>query len=154
MIKWSDLDFRAWRLKYAKDLNIKKIVGLDTETYRGQAFLLCDSLGNAFTIDSFQDGMNALHIGHRNQTLNLFFNIRYDVNSILSYLPRELITQLHTTNMLNVGGYKIFYLPRKFLKIRKDGLTTSFFDAYPFASSSLDKAALRYLGKRKDDMNS
>jgi len=130
----------------------KPVRAFDTETYRGRAFLLCDSDGNAYEIKDTLDALEVLANNRFNRSINFFFNIDFDVRAILSYLPKEILTDLYVLNEVEVGEYYIYYIPRKFLKVRKGKRGVSYFDLYQFVNCSLEKACSKYLNLHKTDI--
>ncbi|MCC7575110.1 hypothetical protein KO361_05970 [Candidatus Woesearchaeota archaeon] len=62
-------------------------VSFDTETRKGKPFLLCDSSGNVLT--KHEDMID--HLLNQKDTLNTFYNLSYDKNAILKFLPKDCL---------------------------------------------------------------
>ncbi len=127
----------------------KPILGLDTETIEGKCRLLCDSKGNSLDMFKLSDFLEFIELHEYNKTINLFFNLHYDAQSILTYLPNEILFDLHIFNEVVYDDITIRYIPRKKLSFRYNKKNYHFFDIFQFYLTSLDKASAKYIGERK-----
>lgn len=120
---------------------------LDTETFRGRAFLL-STPKRVYQLAGWQDFLDAcLEIGKRRF---VWWNLDYDVTALFKWLPRDLIEQLTIQCGGKIGDTYVEYLPGKYLRLaRKGAYSLRFYDLYYFYQSSLDHAAEKYLGERK-----
>jgi hypothetical protein len=82
-------------------------------------------------------------------TCNFFYNIDYDVSSILKMLPRALLEEIKTTTTTVYGIYKLRYIPRKLFTITIGKNVVSYFDIAQFYACRLEKAASKTLGEHK-----
>lgn len=128
----------------AKRDNDIKIVGLDTETYKGSAYLMttADSYIVSHTRKDFLD-----FAYHNGGDINFFYNLDFDVRAFLvKYLRLEDVKRLYYTGKINVDGYRIVYLRTKVLKLNGK----SYYDLAQFYNYlSLDNASKRYLNLDK-----
>jgi hypothetical protein len=117
----------------------RPVYGLDTETYRGNIFLLADSdhcyIDKDVNADSVIDFL--FQKKYRN-AVNLFFNIKFDAGVILKLLGNELYTYLKTRRLdFQHKDYRIKYIPNKCLTISKGHHSTSFYDIAQFYGASI-----------------
>ena len=157
---------RRFRKSYPKKYDC---VGLDTETYKGKCKLICDSYGIYNEPETFNDIARFLTETRYVNKKNFFFNLRYDFQSLIKFLPIELIYELYSTNECYINDiydenimYHLFYLEKKFFRIKKmkfddnnnDVLKRghcSFYDLASFLEGSLDSLSEKYLGEHKID---
>ena len=131
----------------------KEVIGFDTETYKGRAFLICSSDGKSHPIKGFNDILFAVHRVEYTKTLNLFYNLKFDALAMLKYLPRDVLKELYIVGKVDYEGVRINYIPKKRLSIRRQNRTVTFFDIAQYYMMSLDKASKKYLGEGKNDMD-
>lgn len=134
-------------------------IGFDTETKDGLAKLICTRSLICHPA-SFDDCMTFLtRNAFRSKTL-CFYNIKYDVQAILKWLPPDFWRELHETNVTKYYNYTLKWIPGKFFKIQKKVSKKSrsfmFFDCSQFykrgnAKTTLADAALRHLNRTKLD---
>ena len=125
-----------------------KYVGLDTETVNGRAVLICTP-DLACYPESWRGCVDFLFsTGARDY---ITWNVTYDSQAILSYVPRTVMARLREHNRVRYRSCSIRYIPRKQLQItnHRIGRTVAFWDCYPYFDSSLDAAAGTWLGERK-----
>lgn len=126
-----------------------KYTALDTETYRGKAFLLSHAEG-VIELNSFADFLNACRkLGKR----FVFYNLEYDISAILKFLPETLTKRLYLEKSVTYKGCTFRYLVGKYFKIKWGKECFHFYDIYPFYQTSLDYAARKFLGCRKIKVN-
>lgn len=81
---------------------------------------------------------------HGEKPIYVWFAFDYDVNMILGDLPlkgeEHSIEELRRLNHTFWEGYKITYIPRKILKVRKDGRYFHSTDIFSFYQTSFEKA--------------
>ena len=126
----------------------KTIIGFDTETYDGKAFLLCDS-ENSYTMDS--DNMIEWLMQRKyRDSINFFYNIDYDVMAILkNIMDFPAFKKLYYSNEYIYDDITIKYIPRKFFNLKKDSNSVSYYDLFQFYNMSLDNASKTYLNEEK-----
>lgn len=128
----------------------KENTGIDTETYKGYVHLICDDSGRFKDIDSFDGIIQFLtHLRYRNK-FNWFYNIKFDFESIIKYLDYSDLLALYHDKRITYGKYEITYLDKKFFSIQ-DNVNNNyyFYDLFNFLDTSLNKAALKFLGDEK-----
>ncbi len=125
-----------------------KVTALDTETYKGKAFLLSWPNG-VKQLERFGDFVEACK---RLGKLFVFFNIDYDVSAILKYLPKAIVEKLYMEKWVNLKAYRLRYLPGKYFRIMTKSGGLHFFDLFPFFQTSLNTACAKHLGKKKAAM--
>lgn len=125
-----------------------EICAFDTETINGYCRLITDSYGKFAFTKSFEDCadfiMDEKHQGKR----NFFFNLRYDSQAILKYLPVSVLDLLHQVNSVEYGAYDIRLVEKKFFSISKEHRTVRFFDISQFYRKSL-KVCAPLVGMKK-----
>lgn len=131
----------------------KPVMGWDTETYEGRCKLLANSSNEFLYPSSFDDILKFFIDQSVNRHINMFFNLRYDIQSLLTYLPIENLVDLHTLGETTYENTRLQYIPRKRFRFRHNNLWYSFYDIFQFYYSSLNYASLKYLGKTKQDMS-
>ncbi|WP_415281117.1 DNA polymerase [Candidatus Nitrososphaera sp. FF02] len=126
----------------------RPIYGLDTETYRGNIFLLADSdhcyVDKDINVDTVID---FLFQKKYQNAVNVFFNIKYDAAVILKLLGNELYMYLKTRRLVfQHKDYRIKYIPNKCLTISKGHHSISFYDIAQFYGTSLVDAYEKNIG--------
>ncbi len=120
-------------------------VGLDTETVDGRAVLVCTPERVCLQPRGWADLWRFL----KQDSDYITWNVSYDARAILAYLPGTALTALRRGETAEYRGWRVEYVPRKRLAIRKGDEAVRFWDAYPYYESSLDNAASCWLGARK-----
>lgn len=123
-----------------------KIIGMDTETYKGSAYLMTTPDKHIVT----NKRKDLLDFAYNNGgDITFFYNLDFDVRAFLvKYLTIEEVKRLFYTCKLKVDGYSIVYLRTKVLKINGK----CYYDLAQFYNYlSLDKASQRYLNLEKKD---
>ena len=140
----------SWKGKYS---------GMDTETIGGYAVVLSTEYRswNAASFEMCVDPMFSDVSSGKIAQRFLTFNLKYDANAILKYLPTEVLKEFKTnvdstgkpSNTIFYDKYRIMYIPSKLLRISNGNKTISFFDIAQFYLSSLEDASQKYLGEGK-----
>ena len=151
VIPYSTLKFKK-RGGYKKRLiksNIHR--GFDTETnYKGDIVLLCDDQGRECKDYTLSGILKYLSYLDYRKSINWYYNITFDVESILKMLPDGELEEILEDNKTEYEGFKLFYLPHKYFKIvDKSKHTVNFWDIAQFYGMSLDNASKEYLGDEK-----
>jgi len=118
-------------------------IGLDTETIKGYARLVCLSDGRVFKIYNKRDVIKFFEEFSKQNFIA--FNADYDIQAFLKFFPKNILEKLTMGISTSYGRKKMFYIKDKFLKFGSNYI----FDCMQFFHSSLDKAAKKYLNKRK-----
>lgn len=149
-IDWNDIKLRdKINLSLKESIN-KEIRGFDTETLHGYCKLICDSDGKYLLDGNIYDIIKFLTMEKNLKTHNFFFNLNYDVNSILKFLPEQNLIEIKEYNETYFNGLKIFYIPRKIFSITKNKHRSyKFYDVAQFFKGSLDKTSKKYLNLNK-----
>lgn len=148
-IPFESLVFRRYPLKSLVKNKIKAAVGLDTETLNGYCKLLTTSDGEYKYTASFLDCMEVLTSHRLRDSANFFFNLNYDVNAIIKYLPTENITEMAQRGKTKYLSFSLFYIPRKLFRIITKKHSYRFYDIFQFYDMSLEKASQKYLAEKK-----
>ena len=141
-----------WALK--PDAGPYPVIGLDTETLHGRIRLLCASDGRTLIDPSVDDLVKFLARVEYRSSVNFFYNIRYDFESMVKGMSPDQLTALRRQQKVNAGGFSLTMIPKKMFTVRVQKRSYSFFDlAQYFTKSgrfrSLDDVAAEYLGERK-----
>ena len=115
-----DIPFFIWK-KVKKLRTIYPNIGLDTETRDGRCFLISDSNRNTVYIDNLYDLLIYLNSNRYRKSVNWFYNLEYDTNGLLKYLPFEDREEIAENNSVDYEDYRISIIPKKELKIGKIG---------------------------------
>lgn len=148
-ISLSDMQLSRYALKKPKGGKYKTVVGLDTETLDGYARLITDSTGRALFSHDIGEYLDFLSYKEYRKTLNIFFNLRYDFQAVIKYLPMENITDLQLSNKTEWEDFIITYIPKKLFNLRKGHHTYTFYDIAQFYHTSLEAVGHKYLGMEK-----
>ncbi len=124
------------------------IHALDTETYKGDIFLIADSDGEWLDDISPKTVIKFLFRKKYENTWNFFYNLGYDAEVILKLLGTELFKYKYTRKLkFSFEDYSIEYYPNKALKIKKGHHSVSFYDIAQFYGSSLSSAYQKNIGE-------
>lgn len=120
-----------------KKVNRQKrpVIGLDTETEKGKAFVIGLHDGtrfNAYTLRDFYDFVRVCIIHHLDKTSNFFYNLTYDTNALIKHLPFHTLEELATLDESIYGVVEIKIIPEKLLQLKVNGKTYQFFDEAQF----------------------
>ena len=128
----------------------KENMGIDTETYKGYAKLICDNEGNYKFLDSFDDVLQFLTQKRFEQKFNWFFNIRFDFEALIKYLDYGELVELYNESTLQYNEhFSIDYIPSKFFSINFNHKNFHFYDMHNFLEMSLNKASETFLNDKK-----
>lgn len=145
-IEWENIQLRKRVNLSLKESINKEIRGFDTETLNGYCKLICDSDGKYLLDGNIYDIIKFLTMEKNLKTHNFFFNLNYDVNAIIKFLPRKNLEELKEFNETDFDKYRIFFIPRKIFSISKDrNRAYKFYDVAQFFKGSLDKTSKKYL---------
>ena len=152
-LDWKLLQMRKYRAAVLKDNKVKVIRAFDTETLDGYALLIADDTGAFRDIHSVYDALSFLTRAEYRGTVNFWWNIQFDFDAIMKYLPVSKLKELVETCKVSVGEYQIKYIPKKMFSITLNKKSYRFFDLAQFYEMSLDKAASLYCSTRKNPDN-
>lgn len=136
---------------------IFKFTGLDTETVKGKAVLVCTPTYALLYPKTFKTIFDFLASKDKKFCA---YNLDYDVRAMLCYLPPKNLRDLSIFGRTEYKRYKLRYIPRKFFSVREhtDGKKHrqrkgfDVYDCYQFYQTSLNKAAKKILGVGKKDI--
>lgn len=148
-IPFSRLQWRKWELKPLSSFPSRPVNGLDTETLDGYARLICASDGRSLLCDDIDALLAFLCHKSFRTSHNFFYNIAFDYEAIMKYLPVDTLGEMLDTGRCDYNGYSLKAIPGKMFSITRDKHRYSFYDLWQFYESSLETAAARYLGKEK-----
>src|SRR6185312_8962693 len=127
---------------------LRTIYALDTETYKGNVFLIADSDGRYLDDITPESVIQFLFHKKYQNSWNFFYNITYDAEVILKLLGRELNNYKKTRKLqFRFQDFKIEYIPNKNLAIRKGHHSSVFFDIAQFYHSNLKDAYQKNIGE-------
>jgi len=149
MIDYSLLQFKKQFRKPAVHKKPYQILGWDTETIDGKAWLITCSDNTYMTNFSIDDIFSYLTRKSVYQCTNFLWNLDYDFFAILKHLPEKNIHELNYFGKTIINNTKIRYIPKKFFSISKNHRTSKFYDLYQFYNLSLNSASEKYLNKQK-----
>lgn len=152
-IEYTDLIFRKHALRTLTTSSAKPVNGVDTETYHGYCRLLCDSTGHYLIGADIDSILRFLTARHFRSAHNFFYNIRFDFQAIVKYLPYPLLKELYETGTCTYRTYQLSYIPRKLFKIIHYKHVYAYYDLFVFFQQSLEEAAYTHLGKHKNIEN-
>jgi len=113
--------------------DLRTIYALDTETYKGDLFLIADSEGNFLDKITPESVLKFLFHKRYQDSWNFFWNLGFDAEVILKLLGSELYRYKKTRKLsFRFGEFKIDYIPNRRLRIRKGHHSTIFFDIAQF----------------------
>jgi len=90
-----------------------------------------------------------LTIETEHKALKLFFNLDYDIRSIIKYLPKRQQQELYYENQTVFQDIVIRWLPGKSFTLKYGRLNYTYYDIAQFYNMSLDKAGQKYLNTGK-----
>lgn len=125
-------------------------IGLDTETdIDGKCFMLCTSTYDTYTL---QD-VPACFFKHKYRGyVFVCFNLKFDMGSILQFLPEENLKELWNNEKTKYGRYNISTISNKCLTISANKMSVHFYDMHNFYGGSLEYNAQKYLNNNKIDI--
>lgn len=149
-IPFEDLCFRTYSLRELKQGKNHPVHAVDTETYKGYAKLITADDGSFLLSDSIDSYLAFLTKSCFKTSHNFCFNLKFDAQAILKYLPEDVQHELWVKSKVKYGDYKIKYIPKKVLSITLHKNRYAFYDVAQFYNMSLEKAAEKYLHKKKN----
>jgi len=152
-LPWTKLTFRKRELKPLKENKEKPIIALDTETLSGYAKLLCDSTGKKVLDGDIYSLLSFLTAQRFRGSINFFFNLQYDFDAIMKYLPEENLKELVYDNKTKFGPYDISHIPKKMFNIKLNGNSYRYYDLAQFFEMSLENAGKKYVAEVKNEDN-
>lgn len=158
-IEFEDIKIFYRNLGAPKQWINPKVYALDTETLNGYTKLITDNTGRTLYLEGKEENpfdlLNFLTYKNYRDSLNFWYNLQYDFDSIVKHLPEENIKDLVTDGKTLFNDYKIKYIPKKLFTISKSKHSYTFYDVAQFYGMSLEKAAYLYLGgiKNPDNLN-
>lgn len=146
-IDYELIDIRKFPPAKLKIHNQKHINALDCETLHGYCKLLADSTDkdNWLLDGDLYDILYFMAKRKFENAHNFFFNLNYDANAIIKFLPRQKLEELRELNETTYEDFELYFIPRKIFSIQKGKHTTNFYDVAQFFKGSLNKNAKMYL---------
>jgi hypothetical protein len=127
-------------------------VGFDTETQRGRASLISDGTGRPLLFPKTFEGIADWLDAGPTRTY-VAWNMDFDAQAILRYLPRGTLSRLAVTTRAECGPWRIRYVPSKYLMLtRGHRPSIRLHDLQQFLGGSLERAAQKHLGEGKTDL--
>jgi len=147
--QFSDILYR-YSIRKPQDTDKRiEVLGLDSESdNKGYPFMFAISDGTITTPDSLFETL----FQHKYRGIKFVcFNLKYDEGSILHQFPADILQELRSKGHIVYNGYSIRSIHKKELVItnQQQKHSIAFYDIAQFYGTSLDKAAMYYLGKEK-----
>lgn len=121
--------------------SLKPVKAIDTETWKGDIFLIADSDGNYLDDISINSVIQFLFSKRYQNTWNFCYNLGYDAEVILKLLDEKLKVYKRSNDLkFRFDDYKISYIPDKILRITKGHHSVSFYDIAQYYHTSLENA--------------
>jgi hypothetical protein len=128
-----------------------KTIGFDTEADRsGKCFMACTSLGDVWGAEQMPE---CFFVRKYQGAHFVSYNLKYDESAILQKLPLGILQELRENGKVEYEGFQYNYINYKFLSIRHNHTTVTFYDLYNFYGGSLNYNAEKYLDKKKIDID-
>ncbi len=131
----------------------RKTLGADTETDKGNIFLLMLSNGDKLEYQNITfDNIAKFLLKYEGYWI-FFYNLQYDAECILKLLPQDILKTYKLKKLLvfAYNGYDIRYIPKKQLTIRKGNHSISLYDiAQYYDNKSLADAYMEHIKKPLD----
>ncbi len=127
------------------------IVGMDTETDRGDIFMICASDGRRLEYPNINIDSVLRFLMRFEGDWVFFHSLDYDANCFLKLLPEEVLSSYRWKRELRFAykGYHIHYIDRRQLTIRKDNHSVSCYDIMQYYDNSGLVAAYKaHTGKK------
>lgn len=142
------------KLNIFKKGKFKKVFGFDTETNEGFARVITSSFSKKEykRISDIDEGLEFLTRKKYRYSFNMFWNIQFDFDAIMKFLPIENFIELYSMGKTTYKDFKIEYIPRKFFTIAtiKRKAKYTFYDASQYYDrKSLETASSEFLGEHK-----
>lgn len=132
----------------------KPIHSFDTENKAGEPALILSSDVRPFIIRSLDDALKMMTANIYRPALNTFWNIDYDIASIMKHEPK-IMKELFTTGKAEYGKYDLSYIEDRVFTIRKSKKKFSFYDVQQYfkdSTPSLASASKKYLGLEANEL--
>lgn len=140
-----------------------EIKGLDTETYKGEIKLICNSDGECYEPIDDSDALIEWIYRHSSDDLNFFYNIKFDLSVILKrYITDGNSKDILSGKNIKIGSYIVSYISGKAFTIKPAGTRNKkypihrFYDIANFykdgtATRTLDSVAKEELNEGKNN---
>jgi len=113
--------------------DLRKVYALDTETWKGNIFLIADSDGKFLDDITPESVITFLFTKKYQGSWNFFFNLGYDAEVILKLLENKLLSFKKNRKLrFKFKEFTLEYIPNKCLKIRKKHHSAVFYDIAQF----------------------
>jgi len=146
-IKNISFSTKAWK-KILKNKESNDVTGLDTETEKGQVFIIgirSKRHKAIMRIKKFEDFIHFCQFFRLHKTDNFFYNMTYDSNAIIKLLPMKQLEELGIFDETKYGESKIELLPNKKMTITFNNKKYHFYDLAQF----YDHLPLKIAGEKE-----
>jgi len=92
-------------------------MAFDSETQEGYTRLIADSNGRKIALSNLKDYLEFLSHKPYRDSVNWWYNLSYDQNSLLKFLDRDQRKEMIIRNQIDVEGFRISIIPNKELQI-------------------------------------
>ena len=149
-LSWDLLELRTHRMAVLKPNRVKTIRAFDSETLAGYAHLIADDTGAFRDIHGIYDALSFLTQKPYRSSVNFWYNIQFDFDAIMKYLPVSKLKELVETLHVDIEKYHVRYIPKKLFSIRLNKDSYTFYDLAQFYEMKLETAAEKYCSGRKN----
>jgi len=130
--------------------NRESFYAFDTETYKGECKLICDSKNNFILDPDFDDAITFLWQYSSKNYYRCFWNIDFDLSSILKlWNDIEKIDKLVHGDRVKYKDFIFYYIRPRMFMMQKKHKTIYFIDLFNMYHMSLEAGSSKYLGSHK-----
>lgn len=97
--------------------HVKPNLAFDSETGEGFTYLIADSEGRKIALKGLEEYLQFLNYKEYRKSVNWWYNLTYDTNSLLKFLNQQQRREIVTNNQIDIYGFRISIIPNKELKI-------------------------------------
>ncbi len=149
-IPFDNLNLSKYAVRKPRISGARVVRGFDSETLHGYARLICASDGQYERIHSPEGALAFLCKHGYRKTLNFWYNLQFDFDAVVKWLPEDNLRELARTNKTEYKGYKISSIPKKTFRITRNNHSCRFYDVATFYEMSLENAAMTFVGQTKN----
>ena len=97
----NNIIFPKYKYNIKEPKNKKSIIGFDTETEKGKAFIMAfhnGKKGEVFIINNFYDLIEHFYCKPFTNTINFFYNLQFDYQALIKHLSTKNLNELAMYN--------------------------------------------------------
>lgn len=134
---------------------MNRLLGLDTETEKGRAVIICAGGKSLAWPETFGRAMRFLAEVARAARAKGFgaYNMGFDIQALFRLdVDPEKLRELGVTGRARISGWRVKYVAGKYFEARRGKKVVRVYDVFPFFQTSLDRAAKKTLGVGKVEL--